>query len=112
MGFLPSRFRGESFPLVIIDCFHSGRPVLASDIGEIGRMIMTPDGPAGMLFSLDKWKIPVPEVARLIAACAQDRDMYMTCLSRVSAAAAKFDAAELLKNYDSVYMELFRGNNG
>lgn len=112
MGFLPSRFRGESFPLVIIDCFHSGRPVLASDVGEIGRMIMTPDGPAGMLFSLDKWRIPVPEVARLIAACAQDRDVYMTCLSRVPAAAAKFDAAELLKNYESVYMELFRGNNG
>ena len=42
MGFLPSRFQGESAPLVIIDCLFAGKPVLASDIGEIREMLDTP----------------------------------------------------------------------
>ena len=33
IGFLPSRFKGESFLLVIIYCLNAGKPVLASNIG-------------------------------------------------------------------------------
>ena len=47
LGILPSRFPGESFPLVIIECLNAGTPVLASDIGEIRYMLTNDQGIAG-----------------------------------------------------------------
>jgi glycosyltransferase involved in cell wall biosynthesis len=108
LGFLPTRFPGESFPLVMIDCFHSNRPMLASNIGEISRMISTPGGPAGTVFELDDFTIPIGQVAEIIASYARDKSLYAEHLNRVSAAAAKFDAKALLKNYESVYLPLHR----
>lgn len=42
MGLLPSRFSGESFPLVLIECLLSGRPAIASDLGEIRNILTDP----------------------------------------------------------------------
>jgi glycosyltransferase involved in cell wall biosynthesis len=108
LGFLPSRFPGESFPLVIIDCFHANRPMLASNVGEIARMMLGSDGQAGTVFDLENWSIPIDKVAGIIAAYAQDKSLYLDHLSRVSTAAAKFDPRVLLNNYEAVYLELFR----
>ncbi|RME57701.1 glycosyltransferase, partial [Candidatus Parcubacteria bacterium] len=91
MGFIPSRFKGESFPLVLIDCFHAGKPVLASSIGEIPAMMEANGELAGALFSLQDWQIPVREVAKMIVRCASDAEYYKHMLSLVSAAAEKFD---------------------
>lgn len=65
MGFLPSRFRGESAPLVVIDCLLAGKPVLASDIGEIRGMLDSPEGLAGQLFSLRDWELDLEAIGRL-----------------------------------------------
>ena len=59
MGLISSRFKGESFPLVLIDCLHAGRPVLASNLGETAQMLQTPEGPAGEVFELKNWIIDV-----------------------------------------------------
>ena len=56
-GFLPSKFRGESFPLVIIECLQTGRPVLASDIGEVSYMLDSGDGLAGKKHNADQSRI-------------------------------------------------------
>lgn len=40
IGFLLSRFRGESFPLVVIECLKSGKPVLATDKVETAKMLL------------------------------------------------------------------------
>jgi glycosyltransferase involved in cell wall biosynthesis len=103
LGFLPSRFHGESFPLVIIDCLHAGRPVLASAIGEISYMLGTDDGMAGALFELQDWQIPVPQLADLIATLASDTGLMEALERRVPAAAAKFDPAILADRYDGAY---------
>jgi len=109
LGFLPSRFPGESFPLVIIECFHANRPMLASNVGEIARMMLGSYGQAGTVFDLENWEIPIDKVAGIIATYAQDKNLYLDHLSRVSAAAAKFDPRVLLNKYEAVYQELFRG---
>ena len=63
MGFLPSRYKGESFPLVVIESLLSGKPVLASDIGEVRYQLTTSnDKIAGVLFELDNWKIDCTEI--------------------------------------------------
>lgn len=105
LGFLPSRFPGESFPLVIIDSLNAGTPVLASDIGEISYMLTTDAGPAGALFSLDEdWQIDTEALARLIADLASDQDRMRELRQRVPAAAERFDPRRMAQNYDKVYL--------
>lgn len=106
LGFLPSRFPGESCPLVIIECLQANRPMLASNIGEIAKMLETESGLAGSVFSLDNWRIPVNQVAELIAEYATNKDLYSEHLRRVPAAAKKFDPKTLLHRYEVVYQEV------
>ena len=103
MGFLPSRFKGESAPLVLIDCLLSGKPVLASDIGEIRHMLDSCDGLAGELVALQEWVIPVEAVGQIILTLANDSFAYQRLLHRVPLAAAKFDTRVMVDNYEEVY---------
>ncbi len=105
LGYLPSRFLSESFPLVVIDCLLSGRPVLASDVGEIQNMIKAGNDLAGSIFRLVNWEIPVDEVAKIIARYATDSSFYREKLNMVEEAAIKFKPDVLLKKYDEVYNE-------
>jgi glycosyltransferase involved in cell wall biosynthesis len=106
MGFLPSRFKGESAPLVLIDCLRSGRPVLASNLGEIRHMMDSDEGLAGELFDLMDWEIDVVTVGKIIVSLANDDQHYRKLKSRVPAAAAKFDVAAMLEKYEEVYREI------
>ena len=72
LGLLTSKFKGESYPLVLIDCLVSGTPFLASDIGEIKEMLKTKDGSlAGNTFKLKNWEIDVKEVGDMISTLFQ-----------------------------------------
>lgn len=108
MGFLPTRFPGESFPLVLIDSLLSGKPVLASNKGEIAALVESPNGPAGWIFDLDQGAIPVPMLAQIIRKIADDHALYSTMLARVPSAAEKFDMARMAEQYESVYESVLR----
>jgi glycosyltransferase involved in cell wall biosynthesis len=103
MGFLPSRFRGESFPMVIIECLQAGRPILASSLGDIPYMLSGPDGPAGVLVELDGFEINVSLWAEKIAHLASDKIACESLQSRVFSAAQKFDSGVMTRKYDEVY---------
>ncbi len=45
----PTRFSGESYPLSLIQAMQVGKPVVATDIGEIGSMITLDGERAGLL---------------------------------------------------------------
>lgn len=106
VGFLPSRFKGESYPLVLIDCLHAGTPLLASAVGEIHAMLVTDEGMAGKLFDLVDWQIPVPRLADLIADLAgPESETFKLIQAHVPAAAHKFDPDQLFRKYDIVYGE-------
>jgi len=105
MGFLPSKFRGESFPLVLIECLQVGRPVLASALGEIPYMLDSPEGQAGHLVELDGDAIDIPVLVGAIAALATEPDRYQALLDCVPAAARKFDSAILAEKYDRAYRQ-------
>jgi len=52
VGLLPTTFAGESFPLTLIECLQSSRPVIASDVGSIPDLLTTASGEvAGMILS-------------------------------------------------------------
>ena len=103
IGFLPSRFRGESAPLVLIDCLLSGKPVLASDIGEIRYMLDSSEGLAGELVDLDEWQIRIEAVGQIIVTLANDVVAYQRLLRCVPLAAAKFDTGRMVEKYEEVY---------
>ena len=48
VALLPTRFPGESHPLGLIQAMQAGRPVIATDIGEIKNMLMNGDACAGI----------------------------------------------------------------
>lgn len=106
MGLLPSRFGGESYPLVIIDCLHAGRPVLASRLGEIPAMLATADGPAGELFDLADWQVPITELGERISRLANEAEAYAALKARVPEARRKFDPDEMASKYESVYNQV------
>ncbi len=106
MGFIPSRFPGESFPLVLIDSLMCGKPVLASAIGEIEPMLATNAGPAGIVFHLENLQISIPKLAVLISAIANDRKRYQSLVERVEAAACRFDPDRMVEQYENVYNKL------
>ena len=106
MGFIPSRFQGESFPLVLIDCLMTGKPVLASNVGEINQMLKTNEGVAGLVFDLDNWRIPVENLAKLISGIANDSARYQELINRVKPAAQKFDPNRMVEAYEQVYYSL------
>ena len=108
LGYLPSRFPGESYPLVVIDCLLSGRPVLASDIGEIANMLKADNDYAGTLFPLNGWEIPIKMVAEIISIYANDETYYGDKLQNVKSAASKFKPEKLLASYVDAYMGLER----
>ncbi len=103
LGLLPSRFRGESFPLVLIDCLNAGRPMLASNLGEVRAMLSTPDGLAGEVFDLADWQVPVEALAERIAALAVTPGLLARMTARVAVACAKFDPDRMRDAYDAVY---------
>jgi glycosyltransferase involved in cell wall biosynthesis len=103
MGFLPSKFRGESFPLVIIECLQSGIPLLASDLGEISRMLEGPKGMAGAVLSLDGDIIDIAALRDKIVSIVTDERVRQAMYDAVPEAAAKFDPAILADKHDIVY---------
>ena len=105
IGFLPSRFRGESSPLVVIECLLSGKPILASDVGEIRYMLDSPEGLAGEVFNLVDWEIPIETVGRIIVTLANDPLEYQRLLRCVTLATAKFDVCTMLDKYERVYRD-------
>jgi glycosyltransferase involved in cell wall biosynthesis len=100
IGLLPSRFRGESFPLAFIECRGAGKPILASNIGEIEQMLRADEGLAGEVFDLEEWTIPVQRLGELIIKVAEDREHYHDMLERVPHAAAKVDSPTMVKDYE------------
>lgn len=107
IGFIPSRFQGESFPLVLIDCLRTGKPVLASSIGEIPSMLASDSGLAGVLFDLEDWQIPLPLLTGMIEQLAEPGSpLYAQAWRNVPSAAQKFDPEIMCEKYHAVYSGL------
>ena len=99
VGLLPSEYAGESFPLLIIDSFFAGRPVVSSNLGEVPNMI---DG-AGVVFDLVDGKIPVETLAKILRSLADDKIAYEKISSRVEVAAEKFSIEHVAEKYLALY---------
>jgi glycosyltransferase involved in cell wall biosynthesis len=96
---------------VLIDCLMTGKPVLASNIGEINQMLATNAGLAGLVFDLNNWQIPIESLAKIIRDLANDPTQYAALVDRVKAAAQKFDPNRMVEDYERVYLNLIKEAN-
>lgn len=107
MGFLPSRFRGESYPLVIIDCLFAGTPVIASNIGEIQAQLSTKTGDlAGMVFDLYNDEIPIKYVSEELIQVIRDRNLYDKLKMNIKEATEKFYIENVVTSYMEEYKKI------
>ena len=105
IGLLPSEFAGESFPLMIIDSFFSGKPVVCSNLGEVVNMVKDSQGNfAGVVFDLVDGKVPVEKLSKILSRLANSGE-YKKIAARVPSAAEKFSIDCVTDKYLTVYNE-------
>ncbi len=110
LGLLPSRFDAESFPLVVIECLQVGRPMIATALGEIPRMLDSGGARhAGALIALSGGAVPVETLGAEIARFATQPHLHAAACARVAAAARKFDPDAMCARYSAVYRDAMRG---
>ena len=111
MGFLPSRYQGESFPLTVIDSLLCGKPVIATALGEIPAMLSAGEkeesGVAGWTFELENGEIPVEKIARQIAGIADDPARYKEMAGYCAKAVENYHIEKVAEDYQRVYDEVF-----
>jgi glycosyltransferase involved in cell wall biosynthesis len=104
LGLLPSYFKGESFPLVLIEYFMAEIPVIASSIGEISSMITTDDHQiGGSLIELRNGKVDPDDLADAMIRLVTDENFYYNCVAAVRLLKTRFDIDNVAQQYLSVY---------
>lgn len=104
IGFLPSRFPGESYPLVVADSLICGKPVLATDIAEIHNQLMDESGElAGKLISVQNWVINETEMVEDIVELAENQEICNILQSRTVSASKKFNITNVVHKYLRLY---------
>lgn len=108
MGLITSKFKGESCPMVIIECLSVGKPLLTSAIGEAYNMLMTDSGPAGQVYNLEKGRVNVNNLAKYIVDLAQSDTKYKSMCGRVDKAFEKFNPNLMIEKYEHVYNQALK----
>ena len=107
MGLLPSYFEGESVPLVVIESLMCGKPVLATDIGLINEMIITPEGEkAGCLVPLHHGKLDVKELSEKMLEVVLDDEKYENMKKHTKTAVERFDIMNVANEYLAIYRKV------
>jgi glycosyltransferase involved in cell wall biosynthesis len=113
LGLLPTTFKGESFPLSIIECLMAGRPVIASDVGEIRDMLQHPQGGiAGFLIDIAEGAIPIHDTAEQVARIVTDHALYETKRKLATEISARFELGTVIEHYRRVYADAAAARTG
>ena len=103
MAILPSTFSGESFPMTLVEAMMVGKPVIATDVGEIGAMISSDSGIAGALIPIDKGKVSVDQLSEQILRFAQNAEDYEQACLMSCALARRFDIRDIAEQYLEIF---------
>jgi glycosyltransferase involved in cell wall biosynthesis len=103
---LPTFYQAESLPTVIIEYLLSGKPVIATNIGEIRSMVEAgTDHPAGMLIELDTVDRMVSQMKKSILDLRNDPAKRNRLSANATRAAQKFNMETCVESYVALYCE-------
>jgi glycosyltransferase involved in cell wall biosynthesis len=107
VGLLPTYYAAESLPCSIVEYLASGCPVIATGIAGIPEMLASPAGSAGIIVPLDSMtgRADVRELAKAMAALADDPALHRSLAERALLAARKFDLDTCVESYEQVFAE-------
>jgi glycosyltransferase involved in cell wall biosynthesis/GT2 family glycosyltransferase len=103
VAILPTRFAGESYPLTLIEAIQNEKPIIATDIGEIGKMISDNGNTAGILipFVEDEKTFVGNLFDALLTMCDSEQiSIYSDASKEIS---KRYDIAKVAGEYDDVY---------
>lgn len=106
---LPSQFPAESLPTVVIEYMVLGKPVVATEVGEIPAMLdAAGDAPAGLLIELGNTTAMVPSMQAALKQLHDDEALRVAMGANASCAAKKFDMDACVDAYLDVYARVAR----
>ncbi|MDO5527790.1 MAG: glycosyltransferase family 4 protein, partial [Paracoccus sp. (in: a-proteobacteria)] len=105
LAILPSRYKGESYPMVILEALGAGTPVLASDLGQIAQMLTRPSRRAGEVIALKGWELDTESWAARIAALATGEAALALMRAAIPYLLDGGDAERMRSAYESLYQD-------
>ena len=100
----PSVYPAESLPTVVIEALACGKPVIATDIGEIRAMLETPTGAmAGRLLPFDGTEMSVVELRTAMQEVINDTAGRAAMAQAASDAFERFAMPKCVAAYEQLY---------
>jgi glycosyltransferase involved in cell wall biosynthesis len=110
VGLLPTTFKSESLPTIIIEYLFCGKPVISTDIGEISQMITTDGKKAGFVLPLDtEEKVNSDEIAEYMRAYLENHQLLEEHSSLARKAFSKFEMDRCVHKYSTLYSRVLKG---
>ena len=103
LGILPTFYPGESQPLTLIECLAAGKPLIASDIGEIAAMLTIPEGIAGAVIPLLEGRVDPSAFAEQILTHAENQDIHLKRCNIAKLASEKFNPDLMANEFADLY---------
>ncbi len=100
---LPTLFHYESLPTVVMEYLYCNKPVIATNVGEIKKMITADSGMAGDVLDFDQQDVKVAELKHFMLQYLNDQDYFERKKAHTGAAFMKFDMNNCVQSYLSLY---------
>jgi glycosyltransferase involved in cell wall biosynthesis len=101
---LPSEFPHESLPTAVMEYLFCGKPVIATDVGEIATMMRVPDGQlAGQLLDFVDGQVSADQLTAAMQAYLDDPELRQRHAALAPAAFEKFDMGACSAAYARLY---------
>ncbi len=106
VGLLPSTFASESLPTSIIEYLAMGKPVIASDKGEIRNMLERDGGRAGVVLEVVGNSIDQTKLAKAMSTLVVDEVLYESMATKAKQNAEAFTLQQSVNSYLDFYKYL------
>lgn len=103
IGLLPSTFIGESMPLVLLEMMAVGKPVIATDVGEIGAIVGGGAQAGGIVVPLRYGKVDVAGFAAAIRSLLDKKRRARMGARARKRFEAQFTTDQMVQNYENLY---------
>ena len=101
-GILPTTYPSESLPTVVIEYLYCGKPVIASDAGEIRNMIHQGSKEAGIVLPLSPKEMSIG-LTKAMQLYLTDKEVYEQHKQNALPLFEAFRMDSCVRNYEAVY---------
>ncbi|MBS1689418.1 MAG: glycosyltransferase family 4 protein [Bacteroidetes bacterium] len=103
VALLPSVYASESLPTVVIEYLFCGKPVIASDAGEISNMLQNEGRQAGIIIPIKDGAVSSQELYAAMERYMSDTVLYHEHSSNAATCFEQFDMDKCIGSYMDVY---------